>query len=471
MPVISREDLVNAAADALTLDQVVNGGALDDVVTRTGRHLRTLASLGDQGSDVHVFVAMGQSIASLLSSGNSALAPVPVTGKAIEYAGGALRNVVEPVYPHTSGYGSFTAQFCVDYYEATGIVPCVVQAAVGQSSLLSGNDTGGAGDWSSTGSLFGDMVSAVTSAIAALVADGKNPILMGGFLDLGQSEAIAIETGSNGMVLDGGGNSAQVTAGFTDLLTRWFAQFPNVPMHINRIGIISGASSGSPPYTRAVACEAVSRSQEFVAATVKHVYISNRNAINYIDQGYQTDPTHPGQKALNMMGTKFAQSVIARGLQNYWQRVIDTYNVRDIFYNEGFVRIMLNDGGTETAFQVGGCGSFLGGEENPIDGTPGSEIRLGYNEADGVAFIQGILQGTAIKHIRLQGIGGSVGVGRIPDDTKKLDVGGAIQCAPGSSQVPVSNGDVTFQLSSNTLLTFKARGSDGTVRAASLTLS
>lgn len=43
--------------------------------------------------------------------------------------------------------------------------------------------------------------------------------------------------------------------------------------------------------------------------------------------------------------------------------------------------------------------------------------------------------------------------------------------APGSSVTPAANGDVTFELTSNTLLKIKARGSDGTVRSVSLTLS
>lgn len=47
----------------------------------------------------------------------------------------------------------------------------------------------------------------------------------------------------------------------------------------------------------------------------------------------------------------------------------------------------------------------------------------------------------------------------------------ALIASPGSSQTPANNGDVTFQLTSNTSLTFKAKGSDGTVRSGSITLS
>jgi hypothetical protein len=52
-----------------------------------------------------------------------------------------------------------------------------------------------------------------------------------------------------------------------------------------------------------------------------------------------------------------------------------------------------------------------------------------------------------------------------------LDVAGAIGFTPGSSVTPAQNGDVVFELTSNTSLTVKAKGSDGTVRSVVLTLA
>lgn len=48
---------------------------------------------------------------------------------------------------------------------------------------------------------------------------------------------------------------------------------------------------------------------------------------------------------------------------------------------------------------------------------------------------------------------------------------GMFSVAPGSSVTPLNNGDISFQLTSDTSLTFKAKGSDGTVRSGSITLS
>ena len=55
--------------------------------------------------------------------------------------------------------------------------------------------------------------------------------------------------------------------------------------------------------------------------------------------------------------------------------------------------------------------------------------------------------------------------------TGDLDLSGAIQFAPSSSETPTNNGDVVFELTSNTTLTIKAKGSDGVVRSGTVTLS
>tara|TARA_R110002073_G_scaffold120601_1_gene262635 strand:- start:9401 stop:10219 length:819 start_codon:yes stop_codon:yes gene_type:complete len=52
-----------------------------------------------------------------------------------------------------------------------------------------------------------------------------------------------------------------------------------------------------------------------------------------------------------------------------------------------------------------------------------------------------------------------------------LHVNGSLGFAPGSSVTPSSNGDVVFELTSNTTFTVKAKGSDGTVRSGTVTLT
>lgn len=66
--------------------------------------------------------------------------------------------------------------------------------------------------------------------------------------------------------------------------------------------------------------------------------------------------------------------------------------------------------------------------------------------------------------------GGNVGIGEASPDYN-LDVNGPIGFTPGTSVTPVDNGDVVFELTNNTTLTIKAKGSDGTVRSGTVTLT
>ena len=64
---------------------------------------------------------------------------------------------------------------------------------------------------------------------------------------------------------------------------------------------------------------------------------------------------------------------------------------------------------------------------------------------------------------------GRVGINETAPDYR-LDVNGTFGFAPGSSVTPVDNGDVVFELTNNTTLTVRAKGSDGTVRSATIIL-
>lgn len=59
---------------------------------------------------------------------------------------------------------------------------------------------------------------------------------------------------------------------------------------------------------------------------------------------------------------------------------------------------------------------------------------------------------------------------RLPRDGS-LPIAGPLTFSPSASADPVLNGQVTIELTDDTTLTFKARGSDGVVRSAALTLA
>ena len=65
---------------------------------------------------------------------------------------------------------------------------------------------------------------------------------------------------------------------------------------------------------------------------------------------------------------------------------------------------------------------------------------------------------------------GNVGIGTMAPDYKAHIVG-TLGVNPGSSVDPQNNGDVVVELTNNTTLTFKAKGDDGVIRSAALSLS
>lgn len=65
--------------------------------------------------------------------------------------------------------------------------------------------------------------------------------------------------------------------------------------------------------------------------------------------------------------------------------------------------------------------------------------------------------------------GGDVGINETAPDYR-LDVNGTFGFTPGASVTPVDNGDVVFELTNNTTLTVKAKGSDGVVRSGTIVL-
>lgn len=63
-----------------------------------------------------------------------------------------------------------------------------------------------------------------------------------------------------------------------------------------------------------------------------------------------------------------------------------------------------------------------------------------------------------------------VGDSGITDDGSRITFARPIVQKPAVSVTPASNGDLVIEATSNTLLTFKLRGSDGVIRSGTLTL-
>jgi hypothetical protein len=113
-----------------------------------------------------------------------------------------------------------------------------------------------------------------------------------------------------------------------------------------------------------------------------------------------------------------------------------------------------NSSGTDVVY-IGTAGVFgTAGTDDLRIRSEATNIIFGFSGAESVRFTSA----------------GNVGINETAPDYK-LDVNGTFGFTPGSSVTPVDNGDVVFELTSNTSLTIRAKGSDGTVRSVALTLA
>lgn len=87
-----------------------------------------------------------------------------------------------------------------------------------------------------------------------------------------------------------------------------------------------------------------------------------------------------------------------------------------------------------------------------------SQIKLGYNG------LQSTIQGDTNLVLTPRS-------GYITQVSSDLNVVGNFKCLPSASVTPVNNGELVVQATSNTTVTIKLKGSDGTVRSVNLTLS
>jgi hypothetical protein len=140
----------------------------------------------------------------------------------------------------------------------------------------------------------------------------------------------------------------------------------------------------------------------------------------------------------------------------------------DLPANKG---IKLTGGGANSRWGVWSnrtdINSLIGGSNfgSLLEGGTNGQLVLGINSND-----------TTDKFSILSNAGGStVGiydtVATIIDRVGNITAGGTVRWNPSSSENPTTNGQVLLEFTSNTQIKVKARGSDGIVRSAILTLS
>jgi hypothetical protein len=176
--------------------------------------------------------------------------------------------------------------------------------------------------------------------------------------------------------------------------------------------------------------------------------------------GYEAGQGHATTARCIFLGVS-AGNTVPDGAQNIFVAGAGTSNGGDridhVFFGKGYAHA------APTAYTVngtGGAGANIAGADIRIAGGKGTGLASG---------------GNVVLQVAPAGSAGSapnslVDALTIAPDLK-ADFAGPIQFAPGSSIAPTNNGDVVIEMTNSATLTFKAKGSDGIVRSATLTLS
>lgn len=106
-----------------------------------------------------------------------------------------------------------------------------------------------------------------------------------------------------------------------------------------------------------------------------------------------------------------------------------------------------------------------GGTDGPVITTAGDDVLIQSLNVSGSDLAYDVVQSAAGHFWRI------AGTNKVFLTSSKWTSLVPVEVTPGASVTPSSNGSVVMELTSNTALTFKAKGSDGTVRSGVVTLS
>lgn len=260
--------------------------------------------------EMDVFLVGGQS--NMRGLGAAAQSPHPQPDTVYKYDPGTevFENVttqeiigsVGPIPPGTRG--SAWPTFGIVYHMMTGRKVCIIPAAIDGSGQISLSDTG-FGHWGPDGDLYGDSITAVQGAMAAIQAAGFNPVLRGVIWGQGENDAAKINATTE--------SKAQYKAGFEAMIANYRTDLgSDLPFYIYQTGTDTGVSDTGYSQVRAA-------QQEVVDANPLLNKMQSTNAIDFPARTLMTDAVHYNQTALNELGMIGAQQVV-NDLMLYWLR-------------------------------------------------------------------------------------------------------------------------------------------------------
>jgi len=246
--------------------------------------------LVDSGTVVDLFVSAGQSNAE--GRGSSASSPVVTNGVFLSSAGSFTSPMADPV--GGAATGSMWPAFSNEWFALTGRNSVFIDCATGGTELV---DNGNKPDWSPTGTLREEAVTAILSAVAS--------IRLSASYKLGNVYIVWCQGESDAQV----GNSAVVTRAIykqalIDLAEYFKSHISNMKgMYVIRTGRMAGGSAVEQDW------QDIRLAQEDACAESDLLTMVYRGTGSWTALSYMADELHYNQTALNITGKCAARGV------------------------------------------------------------------------------------------------------------------------------------------------------------------
>lgn len=248
------------------------------------------SALVDSGTVVDLFVSAGQSNAE--GRGSSASSPVVTNGVFLSSTGSFTSPMADPV--GGAATGSMWPAFSNEWFALTGRNSVFIDCATGGTELV---DNGNKPDWSPTGTLRDETVTAILSAIAS--------IRLSASYKLGNVYIMWCQGESDAQV----GNSAGVTRAIykqalIDLADYFKSHISNMKgMYVIRTGRMAGGSAVEQDW------QDIRLAQEDACAESDLLNMVYRGTGSWPALSYMVDELHYNQSALNITGKCAARGV------------------------------------------------------------------------------------------------------------------------------------------------------------------
>lgn len=254
-------------------------------------------------ANIDVWITAGQS--NMLGVGVAAEAPVPDPALCWEWD-----NVPDGIVPlvdpgdSASSYkaqtGSCLPRFAQQITASTARPSLMVRTAIGGTALLAVN-TNANGNWSPTGTLFGNAVNRALAAINAATTAGHTIAGVHVLWDQGGTDAYkGLELGTYQAAMEA------LLGRFRTALSR-----PTLKMYVSRMGHVTGLGGNSIDGAQKPNFDIVRNAQDAACANVVGMEMAYTDAVNFPAWGWMRfDGMHYTQNGYNAQGVGLADFVI-----------------------------------------------------------------------------------------------------------------------------------------------------------------